>query len=306
MTYIYPNKTPINNKIVIVRIKEINNLNVVGELIDYNNMTAYILLSELSKKKRFNINKLVSIGKEIPAQIIGFNEETNYVECSIKTLTNDDITQHSNLRLTYIKSYNLWKYVFMKLKPEIEMDYNKIDSMELYIFMEKTLWKIMNYLEDNSELNLLELENTELYTDIFEDITVVEKLFQYLIHSSKNTEILKIITEYDVEKVKTIIDAYGLIKINPVKQTKYVEFTAITYEIEGVYNLKNAFDYKSFEKYEEFMVNYDITLLYLTGNKYSLSLKQKIPKNEDIEIIYNYFIQEIIKRCKMNNIELKI
>ena len=51
---------------------------------------------------------------------------------------------------------------------------------------------------------------------------------------------------------------------------------------------------------------YEISILYLTNNKYSITIKQKIPMNDDINELNNYIIQEIIKRCKNSNVVFTI
>ena len=182
----------------------------------------------------------------------------------------------------------------MKLNPELNMDFTKIDSNEINNFMEKTLWNIESKVEQEFEDETI----NEKYTS--------ESLYNILLNSSKNMEILKYITYDNVAQIKSILDAYSQIKIIPVKQTKYQEFTAYSYELDGLANLKYAFDYKSFDKFSELNDNYDISILYLTGNKYSLTIKQKVPATEDILEKYDYLVQEIKKRCESSNIVFSI
>jgi translation initiation factor 2 alpha subunit (eIF-2alpha) len=318
MVYLYPKNKPDINEVVIVKITDINELNVVASLIDYNNIVGYISFSELSKKKRYKLHKIVHIGKEVIVQIIGFNDSKNYAELSIRTLIESDTTQFTNLHQTYLKSYNLWRYVYMKLNPELNMDISQIESNEINNFMEKTLWKIGKSIEksmgdpedpetlETSEYKLLESEFGDSCIDIFNDVTSSEKIYNIFLNPSKNIQYLKYITDYDISQLKTILDAQSQLKINPVKQTKYTEFTAYSYEMNGLANLKKSFDYKSFEKYSELSDKYDITVLYLTGNKYSLTLKQKFPMNDDITEKYDYLVQEIKTRCEVNNVVLSM
>ena len=49
MAFIFKNKYPNIYDIVNIKIKDINNLNIVVTLTDYNNYTGYISFSELSK-----------------------------------------------------------------------------------------------------------------------------------------------------------------------------------------------------------------------------------------------------------------
>ena len=61
-------------------------------------------------------------------------------------------------------------------------------------------------------------------------------------------------------------------------------------------------DYKYFDRYNEFSDKYEISILYLASNKYSITVKQKVPMDDDINELYDYLIQEITKRCSSSNI----
>lgn len=293
MVYIFKNKFPSINDVVMVKITDINQLNIVGNLIDYNNLTGYISYSELCKKKRYNLHKIVNIGKEVIMQITGLNQEKNYVELSIRALIDKDIEKFTNYRKRYLAVYNLWRYVFMKLKPELEMKIENINDNEINNFIEDTLWKIEKLIEEN--------ENDEQ-----DDEINFEELYRNFINPNNNYELIKNISEYDIDKIKNILDSYSQIKIVPVKLTRYQEFTAYSHELNGLTDIKSAMDYKSFDKYNDFSDKYEISILYLASNKYSITVKQKVPMNDDINELYDYLIQEITKRCSNNNIVFTI
>ena len=290
MVYIFKNKIPSINDVVMVKITDINKLNVVGNLIDFNNLTGYISYSELCKKKRYNLHKIVNIGKEVIMQITGLNQEKNYVELSIRALINKDIEEFTNYRKKYLAVYNLWRYVFMKLKPELEMKIENINENEMNNFMEETLWKIEKIIEENEQ----------------DDEINFEELYKNLINPKNNYELIKNITENDIHKIKNILDSYSQIKFVPVKQTRYQEFTAYSHELNGLLDIKTVMNYKSFDKYNDFSDKYEISILYLASNKYSITLKQKVPMDEDINELYDYLIQEITKRCSSSNIVFTI
>ena len=284
MVYLYKNKKPELNDIVLAKIIDINNLNIVASLIDYDNLTAYISYAELSRKKRYKLHKIVTVGKEVITQITGFNNKKNYAELSIRALNDTDIEEFTNFRKKYQNLYNLWRYVFMKLNPELNMDINKIDNDKINIFMENTLWLLEEYFnEKEEEFNL-------------------EEIYKNLINSEMNHLLLEKITNYDPIEIKKILDTYSSIKVIPVKQTKNHEFTAYSYELDGLQNIKNAFNYELFETFRELSEKYEISVLYMSGNKYSLNIKQKKAMSDDINIVYDFLIQEIKKRCESFNI----
>ena len=76
MVYLYKKQKPEINENVIINVVEINDLNIIVKLVDYNNMTGYIKHTDLSRRKRFNINSIVSVGKNVVANIIGYNNSS--------------------------------------------------------------------------------------------------------------------------------------------------------------------------------------------------------------------------------------
>jgi translation initiation factor 2 alpha subunit (eIF-2alpha) len=294
MVHLYSKKTPELNEVTLVKITDINKLNIVATLLDYDDIVGYISYSELSKKKRYKLHKIVTIGKEVVVQVSGFNKEKNYAELSIRSLIASEITEFNNNRQSYLKLYNLWRIVYMKLNPIFDMDFTKVVPDEINNFMKNTLWTIESSVEQ------------ELEDEIINEKYSYESIYNILLNPSKNMEILKYLSDCDISQIKSILDTYSQIKSIPIKQIKHGEFTAYSYELDGLSNLKNAFNYKSFEKFSELNELYDISILYLTGNKYSLTIKQKIPMNEDILEKYDYLIQEIKSRCENNKIIISI
>jgi hypothetical protein len=76
--------------------------------------------------------------------------------------------------------------------------------------------------------------------------------------------------------------------------------------VDGLSDIKLALDYKSYDKYLELDEKYDIAILYLSGGKYSLTVKQKTPIEEDITDTCNYLFEEIKSRCEANNVIFSI
>ena len=335
--FLYRHTKPAINDIVLAQITEINKFNIVASLIEYDNLVAYISYAELSKKRRYKLNKIVHIGKEIIVQVTGFNTGKNYAELSIRLVNETDIENFNKSHRLSIALYNLWRYVYMKLYPKLNMDVDKINSTDINNFMTKTLWKIEESLEKTftelgESVEPVEItgptepvkltgptEPVELTgpTEPVEPVEPVEpgsleitdsenfnldELYNNLINHTKNSELLKYIEDYDPILIKTILDAYALTKIVLVKQANYKEFNIQSYNIEGLSDIKTSLDYKSYDKYLELEKKYDIAILYLSGGKYSLTMKQKNPIEEDITNDYNYLFEEIKSRCNANNV----
>jgi hypothetical protein len=164
------------------------------------------------------------------------------------------------------------------------MDINNINNEEINNFMKKTVWLIEEKIEDDeTEFN-------------------IKEIYEKLLDKNKNLEIIKHISDYDINIIKNIIDSYSLIKIIPVKITKYQEFNLLTLELNGLNDIKTSLDLSTLDKINELTEKYDINILSLTGGKYSLTIKQKKALDEDINEINDYIIEEIKKRCMIKNI----
>lgn len=288
MVYIFKNKKPEINDIVVTIVEEINSLNVITKLPDYNDLTGYISYSELSKKKNFKIGKIVTVGKEIVTIVTGINEKNNYVELSVRILTETNIKNFNIEHKRYITLYNLWRYVYLKLFPELEMNLNNINENELNIFMENTLWKLYNNIE-----NL----NTE---------TILEKL----LNKEENIQLISLLQNENNKEIKLIIDNYITLKTIIIKPFKEQDVKLTSYELNGSDDIKKSLNYKSYEFYNDIDIDYDIDITYLTDSIYRLNIKQKDiilqNSNNNIDIIYNKIINEIIKRCNNLKINIKV
>jgi translation initiation factor 2 alpha subunit (eIF-2alpha) len=329
MVFLYKNKNPEIGEIAICRVTEINKFNIVTTLVDYDNMTGYISYSELSRKKRYNLHKIVNIGKDVIVQVIGFNNVKNFVELSIRTINVQDIEYFNKIHRKYIGLYNLWRYVYMKMNPDLEMNIEKIDSKDITNFMENTFWKIEKILEkekindedtlddikkkedltedDNIKENLSEDDNIkEDYKEENLKENFLEEYFNTMNNPSTNSELLKYIDKYDTVQIKKILDEYSNIKTVLVKQSKTKEFNICSFDCEGLENIKNALDYKTYDKYSELIDKYEIAILYLAGGKYSLTIKQKNPIDENINIVFDYLIEKIKSNSENNGIVFSI
>jgi translation initiation factor 2 alpha subunit (eIF-2alpha) len=107
MVYLYEKKLPEINELVVVNVTEINDLNVITKLIDYNDFTGYLSFGELSKKKRVNINTIVSVGKNKTAIVTNINLDKNYVELSLRNISEEDIENFTSQHKKYNTLYNL-------------------------------------------------------------------------------------------------------------------------------------------------------------------------------------------------------
>ena len=287
MVYLYEKKLPEINELVVVNVTEINDLNVITKLVDYNDLTGYLSFTELSKKKRVNINSIVSVDKKKVAIVININSDKNYVELSLRNMSPDDIEKFNNEHKKYTALYNLFRWIYIKFTDSSidSNSINQIDNNELITFMEDTLWTIIN----NGD-------------------TAVENILEILLDKETNMELLSLIKNHNITKIKNILDEYISIKTHVVKPEKYSEINLTSYEINGLSDIKNALDYKSFSFYNDIEKDYDIEITYLSDSVYRIGIKQldvvlQNPANT-IDLVYSMLTSEIKSRSVSSKITI--
>jgi translation initiation factor 2 alpha subunit (eIF-2alpha) len=286
MVFLYKDKKPSIGSITCAKITEINETIIIVELPDYDNLKGYISYSELPRrKKRVKLHSVVHVGKEIVVQVTSVVKNEDYVELSIRILIPEDIEQFTFTHKKYVNLYNLWRYIYMKLKSELytSIQISEINNDDINIFMTNTFWKIQNQMILNND------EDEHMWNP--------DVMYNILLDTTDNLSLIKYITDYDVNDIKKIFDNYSQLKKVLVKQTKSKEFTLCSYNKNGLEDIKTTLNYKTFDKYPFYSDKYEIKISYLTGFKYLITIEQKTPiDNDDIDTIIDYFIKEIINK----------
>jgi translation initiation factor 2 alpha subunit (eIF-2alpha) len=231
----------------------------------------------------------VHINKTIIAQVIGKNEEKNFVELSIKSVDSSDTENFIKSHSKYSTIYNLWRYVCLRLNYDYSYEINAIPEEEIQLFMEKTLWAISDKLLETTE----ELDYGDIYSK--------------LLNPETNVQLINLTTIDDKTLVKNILDNLGEKKIVRVKQNINTVFKVQSFEPDGLSDIKYALNYLDYQNINELQKKYSIEILYLSGSKYSLNIKElEITTDEEdtqnIKFTEEKIIEEIISRCKEKNI----
>ena len=276
MVFIYNKKFPVVDEVVIAKIDNINELGINVSLIHYDNIKGYISYLEVSRKKKFNINKILTVGKEVHLIVINVDTVKGFVDLSKRTINNEEIALFDEKYKIYIKLYNMFRNFFKKYHDYKE----EYDDKQFEEFLKNTLWKFQVNLED---------------TEICDTIT----------NSDSNTELINQSLNLDLVKFKGIIDNYIKTNIFVVKPSKEIIFTLYSVEEEGYFDLKYTLDYKNFYFYKNVVDDYSISILYETNSDYKIIIKQNdyIIKNQDydIEKVEIDILDEILKRSTEKN-----
>lgn len=252
MVYYYNNKIPTIDDIVIAKVEKISELGIEVSLIEYDGKKGFINCSEVSRKKKVNFNKILTVGKDILLNVIQIDETKEFIDLSKRAICDDDIKLFNEKHKSHMYLYNIFKHIFMRLN-NIDV-LNKIDNDKLHNFMCLTLFDLQTKFEN-------------------------DLLCDNIISKENNTEIIESINynllEYSMTDIKKIIDEYIDNKINRIKPELTETIKLITYSSTGLADLKYALDYKSFNEFEILTKDFDISINYITGSIYSLIIKQK-------------------------------
>ena len=287
MVYYYKKKFPSIDDVVIAKVMNISQYGIEVKLMEYNDIKGFINCSEVSRKKKINFNKLLTIGKDILVHVIQVDESKGMIDLSKRTISDDDIKQFTEIHKSHIQLYNLFKQLYMKINNIIELE--KLNQEDLYNFMCNTLFEIQNEFEND---HLIEkITNKETNNEIIESID-----FDSIPNITNNS-------------FKQILDEYIDKKINRTKQELTETIKLMTYNLTGLADIKYVLDFKSFDEFSELDKDFDIKINYISSSVYSIILDQKnfdLVRQTTIEEAIVLIKKEIKKRSLEKNIQNQI
>jgi translation initiation factor 2 alpha subunit (eIF-2alpha) len=282
MVFIYNKRLPNVDEIVISKIDNINELGIDVSLVEYDNLKGYISYSEVSRKKKFNVNKILTVGKEVHLIVINVDKDKGFIDLSKRTINDEEITLFDEKYKIYIKLYNMFRHFFKRY-----YDYrSEYDNKELEDFLRNTLWKYQQSKEDK--------EIYELITNSDNNILLINDNSEKVENNS-----------LDLVKLKNVIDDYIKVNIFVIKPSKEIIFTLYSVGEEGYFDLKYVLDYKNFYFFASVFEDYSISILYETNSDYKIIIKQNdyVIKNQDYDIdkVEVDILDEILKRSTERN-----
>lgn len=119
----YKNKLPKVDSYVMARIIKVDDEGAECQLMEYDNIPAYMPISQFSSKRLRSIRQVAKAGSEEILRVFNIDQRTGAVDLSKKTLTEEDITKAS---LWYRKSrkwHNIMKRIAEKCGTEVQAVY---------------------------------------------------------------------------------------------------------------------------------------------------------------------------------------
>jgi len=87
----YESKFPDVEDLVMVQVKNVNQVGAYVVLLEYNNIEGMILLSELSRRRIRSINKLIRVGRTEVVTVLRVDKEKGYIDLSKRRVSAEDI-----------------------------------------------------------------------------------------------------------------------------------------------------------------------------------------------------------------------
>jgi len=135
----YEQELPNQDDLVVVRVNKVEEFGAYVTLLEYNNIEAMILSSEVSRKRIRSIHKHLRIGKQDVMQVLRVDKEKGYIDLSKKYVTEDDITAATD-RFTKSKTvHSIMKHTAVTCNiPVIDL-------------LQKVAWPLYDKYEDDED-----------------------------------------------------------------------------------------------------------------------------------------------------------
>lgn len=297
MVYYYKKKLPSIDDVVIAKVINISQYGIEVNLIEYNNARGFINCSEVSRKKKVNFNKLLTIGKDILLHVIQVDEDKCMIDLSKRSIGDDDIKQFTETHRIHLKLYGLFKELYMKMNNITNLE--KINQEILHNFMCKTLFEIQTEYEN--EYIYLKIINKDTNKEILESID-----FDSINIDLTSNELENNIT---LDKFKIILDNFIDKKINRTKPEITEIIKLMAYSATGLADIKYTLDIKSFNKYNDYKKDFEIKINYMTGSSYNIIINQKdfdLKGDKTIDEVINLIKTEIKNRAVEKQLQNQI
>jgi len=278
MVYLRKNKFPKVDDLVIARITHIDQYGIRVELPEYNDINGYITYNEVSRKKKKDINKIISIGKEVLMIVINYNEEKGHMDLSKRTIDETEEKLFFESYRIYMDLYNRFRYLYIKLNNYENIDIINQDTVnqdKFYNYLCATLFEIQDEYDNNTISQLL--YDSERNESVFEHIDY-DKI------------------QWTQEQFKTIMDNYITLKTVKTKASENIQIRLLSYDIDGNNDIKYALNFVEFPSFSEISKEFEIQINYISASTYLILINQKDYGDCDLENIKNILINDIKKR----------
>ncbi|EMR10563.1 eukaryotic translation initiation factor 2 subunit alpha [Pneumocystis murina B123] len=285
----YENKYPDVDELVMVNVKQIQEMGAYVQLLEYNNIEGMILLSELSRRRIRSVQKLIRVGRNEVVVVLRVDKEKGYIDLSKRRVSPEDIIKCED-------KFNKSKTVHSILRNVTEK--HSIPLEELYMSIGWPLYRKYGHAYDafkfaivdsNSVFEGLTPSNPQIIDDLITQIT--RRLTLQAVKIRADVEVSCF--EYEgIDAVKRALKAAeaknskdALIKVKLIAPPLYVIITSALDKKLGIQILEEALE--EIEK--------SITA---SGGEFVVKMKPK-----DVNEVDELELQALMQRMEWENAE---
>lgn len=164
MRYYRP-KFPEPDELVMVQVKQIQEMGAYVKLLEYDNIEGMILLSELSRRRIRSIQKLIRVGRNEVVVVMRVDKEKGYIDLSKRRVSAEDVVKCEE---RYNKSKTVSSIV-RHVAEKTELDVETINDMIAWPLFEK-----YGHAFDAFKLSIAEPDT------VFGDLNIPENVMRHL------------------------------------------------------------------------------------------------------------------------------
>lgn len=167
----YRRQFPKIDELVMVEVRNVDQVGAYVSLLEYNNMEGLIMLGELSRKRIRSVSKLTRIGRKEVVIVIRVDESKHYLDLSKKQVTAENISECENKFIKAKAVNNILRHVAQTTETNIEFLYETIG------------WPLYDKYEHALDAFKMAVYNPD---QVFEGLEMTPKIRESLIKAIKN------------------------------------------------------------------------------------------------------------------------
>lgn len=161
----YASRFPEVDELVMVQVKQIQEMGAYVKLLEYDNIEGMILLSELSRRRIRSIQKLIRVGRNEVVVVMRVDKEKGYIDLSKRRVSAEDVIKCEE---RYVKS----KTVHSIMRHVAEKSGNDVDALNEMVAW--PLYKKWGHAFEAFKVSITEPERVfgelDIPADILEDL----------------------------------------------------------------------------------------------------------------------------------------
>ena len=123
----YEDKFPKEDEVVMGKVLRVDSVTgAYVSLLEYNNIEALIMFTEISRKRARSVHRLIKVGKKEPLLVTKVDEEHGFIDLSRKRVNPEDVKSCEERYNKHLKVHNIMKQTAAWLEEDLESLYERV------------------------------------------------------------------------------------------------------------------------------------------------------------------------------------